>query len=235
MALLRLSNIANYLTFERNLDNAIQFVGMNACSSGRVARIYLARLHSDSSLTHISSFGFSEAFIAEHQKFKMAELTDLMKSVHSKEVIIKSDNSKVRVLESDSKQHERKVVWRSSVYIPLLPNFAASLATQIHISNNEENRVYFGALRSVLNLYLQNWDALENSNSPRTQKVKTASVGQKLTERQEIILLMIKEGLTNISIAERMGYSESLIRQETIIIYQKLGIDGRREIKGISQ
>jgi len=27
-----------------------------------------------------------------------------------------------------------------------------------------------------------------------------------------------------------MGYSESLIRQETIVIYQKLGIDGRKDI-----
>ena len=60
-------------------------------------------------------------------------------------------------------------------------------------------------------------------------------MGQKLTERQEIILLMIKEGLTNISIAERMGYSESLIRQETMVIYQKLGIDGRKEIRGFRE
>jgi hypothetical protein len=27
-----------------------------------------------------------------------------------------------------------------------------------------------------------------------------------------------------------MGYSESLIRQETMVIYRKLGIEGRRDI-----
>ncbi|MFM8844042.1 MAG: hypothetical protein ACKOFJ_07470 [Actinomycetota bacterium] len=32
------------------------------------------------------------------------------------------------------------------------------------------------------------------------------------------------------AIARRMGYSESLIRQETIVIYRKLGVDGRREL-----
>jgi DNA-binding CsgD family transcriptional regulator len=42
---------------------------------------------------------------------------------------------------------------------------------------------------------------------------------------------MIKEGRTNVSIAAILGYSESLIRQETIIIYRKLGISGRNELK----
>jgi DNA-binding NarL/FixJ family response regulator len=55
-------------------------------------------------------------------------------------------------------------------------------------------------------------------------------LGEKLTERQSLILDLIKEGKTNIAIADRLGYSESLIRQETMVIYQKLGVDGRREI-----
>lgn len=52
-----------------------------------------------------------------------------------------------------------------------------------------------------------------------------------LTSRQLRILDMVKENRTNSSIAAALGYSESLIRQETIIIYRKLGIDGRRELR----
>jgi len=55
-------------------------------------------------------------------------------------------------------------------------------------------------------------------------------MGKELTRRQTSILVMIKEGRTNGSIASVLGYSESLIRQETIIIYKKLGVDGRREL-----
>ena len=55
-------------------------------------------------------------------------------------------------------------------------------------------------------------------------------MGAKLSERQELILEMIKDGMTNSSIANRMGYSESLIRQESMAIYQKLGVDGRRDL-----
>ncbi len=50
-----------------------------------------------------------------------------------------------------------------------------------------------------------------------------------LTERQNLILKLISEGRTNAAIADVLGYSESLIRQETIRIYAKLGCSGRNE------
>jgi DNA-binding CsgD family transcriptional regulator len=54
--------------------------------------------------------------------------------------------------------------------------------------------------------------------------------GQPLTARQNEILEMIKDLLTNSMIANRIGYSESLVRRETIIIYAKLGVRGRKDI-----
>jgi DNA-binding NarL/FixJ family response regulator len=50
-----------------------------------------------------------------------------------------------------------------------------------------------------------------------------------LSERQNLILKLIAEGRTNAAIADVLGYSESLIRQETIKIYAKLGCSGRNE------
>lgn len=57
--------------------------------------------------------------------------------------------------------------------------------------------------------------------------------GQHLTERQELILKLISEGRTNGDIADVLGYSESLIRQETIRIYAILGCSGRSEASAI--
>lgn len=42
---------------------------------------------------------------------------------------------------------------------------------------------------------------------------------------------MMVTGKTNRQIATDLSYSVSLIRQETMSIYLKLGIDGRKEIK----
>lgn len=51
-----------------------------------------------------------------------------------------------------------------------------------------------------------------------------------LTPRQWIVLGAIKRGLTNPVIAKELEFSESLIRQETVQIYRKLGVSGRKEL-----
>lgn len=54
-----------------------------------------------------------------------------------------------------------------------------------------------------------------------------------LSERQLLILKLISEGRTNADIADVLGYSESLIRQETIKIYSFLDCSGRSEATSI--
>ena len=52
-----------------------------------------------------------------------------------------------------------------------------------------------------------------------------------LSNREERVLALIREGKTNAQIAFELGYSESLIRQETVSIYRKLGVNGRKDLK----
>jgi len=85
---------------------------------------------------------------------------------------------------------------------------------------------FFECLRSILNF----WEiSREQLIFKRTNY--HGSFDRELTTRQKKILEMIKLGRTNSAIAGLLGYSESLIRQETIIIYRKLGISGRRDLK----
>ncbi len=65
---------------------------------------------------------------------------------------------------------------------------------------------------------------------PKASKASFANAETQLTKRQDLIVGLIKEGKTNMQIALDLGYSESLIRQETITIYRKLGIDGRKSL-----
>lgn len=48
-----------------------------------------------------------------------------------------------------------------------------------------------------------------------------------LSERQLEILRLMSAGKTNAAIARELGYSESTVRQETMVIYRALGVDGR--------
>jgi DNA-binding NarL/FixJ family response regulator len=85
-------------------------------------------------------------------------------------------------------------------------------------------------LKSLFSLYIHQLDVSQNSRRRGGSQAKENLIGRQLTERQSLILDLIKSGMTNIAIAHKMGYSESLIRQETMAIYQKLGIDGRKDL-----
>jgi len=51
-----------------------------------------------------------------------------------------------------------------------------------------------------------------------------------LTSRQWNILKSLRSGLTNPDIARDLGFSESLVRHETMKIYSSLGVSGRKEL-----
>jgi DNA-binding CsgD family transcriptional regulator len=53
----------------------------------------------------------------------------------------------------------------------------------------------------------------------------------KLSKRQLEIFTHMTIGLTNVEIAALIGYSESLVKSESVKIFQKLGISGRRDPK----
>ena len=57
--------------------------------------------------------------------------------------------------------------------------------------------------------------------------------GSELTDRQLVILRLIGEDRTNLSISQFLGYSESTIRQEIMRIFARLGCKTRSEAAGI--
>ena len=71
---------------------------------------------------------------------------------------------------------------------------------------------------------------LESTHHATGIKERVSSVKTQLTQRQEVICSFLEKGFTNPQIAEEIGYSESLIRQETIAIYSALQISGRKEL-----
>jgi len=230
MGLMRLSNIANYLTLERDLSAAVQFVALNACQSGLPCRFYVSRLNSDLTLHHIASFGFSEEFIALNSKFSLLTNPLLNQAIQSEKLLVRPRDEAYRREFKDLVSLDDDSRWETTIFMPLLPNYASTLSTQIKVEDHEESREYFGLLQSIFNLYIQRMGIHKTHNSGRVSKIKENRMGAKLSERQELILEMIKDGMTNSSIANRMGYSESLIRQESMAIYQKLGVDGRRDL-----
>lgn len=76
--------------------------------------------------------------------------------------------------------------------------------------------------------------ALKNSNGsnelPRKAHPDHAISRFTLTARQWNVLEAVRRGKTNPEIAHDLGFSESLVRHETMKIYRQLAISGRKEL-----
>lgn len=231
MQLERLKDLANFLSTRCTVDEAVRFISLNACLSGCPCRLFIARLNNNLTLQPYASLGYSEDFLLRNATFNLISNPLLKETVLSDTVtIVNRDSEYFKQVRSILKQDVIEDDWRSTVFIPLLPSFAAALTFQVEVENNSENKIYLEALGSLINLYLQFTDGANETSRRKISESKEIRIGMKLTERQEVILDMVKAGMTNPAIAEQLGYSESLIRQETMAIYQKLGVDGRRSL-----
>ena len=84
------------------------------------------------------------------------------------------------------------------------------------------------AVTSILKVYES---AIELKTTLGSRTFLDGSEIQPLSDRQNSILQLIKQGKTNKEIADVIGYSESLVRHETIIIYKKLRVEGRHQLR----
>jgi DNA-binding NarL/FixJ family response regulator len=105
------------------------------------------------------------------------------------------------------------------------------------IEPNAEVEAFLKAIGHVLSLHLYRSDVNQVLPATSLKPIKVGGVTKEatsaITDRQLLILRMMSEGRTNLAISERLGYSESTIRQETIRIFAKLGCSSREEATSI--
>ena len=230
MLISNLRRICDALAAEKNIEQATQLIAINSCYSGNCSRIYIGRFFENFDLTTFASFGFKSqpGLISSYEKKLLPHLVRSV--IQSNSIYFGEHDDRYQELFFSATGEKDESMWKTTVVIPLLPDFFATLSLTIEIKENVEAREYFEALRSVINLYLTFFSKFAKG-SRESSKIRNSSLNsQDLTERQELILELMQEGKTNGAIATRMGYSESLIRQETIVIYRKLGIAGRKDL-----
>lgn len=230
-----LRRICDHLSRETDVEDAIQLFALNACYSGSPSRLFLGKLEKDMSVLPVAIFGFDW-----EQEITRAYVTNLVPHLlkhlnNSDSVSFVEHDLKYQEFHNNSVDKEDPGIWKTTILMPMLPNYFGVLSTQVEVQQNNENVEYFNALRAIFHLFMntkgRSLQLLNNESKPK----KVDLSGVKLTERQELILALIEEGHTNSAIADRLGYSESLIRQETITIYRKLGIEGRRDLQIIQK
>ncbi len=225
---LRLRHIADFLANESDFRAGLKFVAVNFCSSGEPARLILNRVSGSSGLSHLFSFGFHQTLISLGQThhFFTEQAHHHLDKGENLSIISHDDEYKQVFMESIGFPDDDR--FEVTFVISLSSEFVLTISSKHHRIEDElhEELILLG---SIVNLYLNMVDK-DLWNQGKSKRQRATSLGQALTERQELIVELIREGKRNHEIAQALGYSESLIRQETMAIYKKLGVPGRKSL-----
>lgn len=88
------------------------------------------------------------------------------------------------------------------------------------------------AIADVLSIYVAGTRQMVSRNNDTAPATAERA---DLTSRQREVLSSLSEGLTMHQIARRMGFSDSIIRAESVNIYRKLGVHDREQAIEVAQ
>jgi DNA-binding CsgD family transcriptional regulator len=219
----KLLAIVQFLAINPTLRDLTDFLGSSHCPSGEVSRAYFAKIIDKTSFLVETTYGFKENECWPGKIFP-CEITRPSGRAVLEDQIIFEDNTPEYYLKYTSLKDEPIAhIWSSQVTIPINSEHIVQFGR--YAKFQPEDQLFYQNLQSLLQIYFS-----------RIGKVSLGIgdlSGKPLTPRQNEILAHMKSGMTNDEIAIAIGYSSSLVKQESMLIFSKLGISGRRDL-GIS-
>jgi len=192
--------------------------------------LYMAELSDDGYVTPVAAFGFDRVALASWGKFPLSTQIPITEAVRNDRcVLIDSAEELLQRYPIIGEMEDVSYDWASVLALPMLPFGVAFAVLGSTPTWDEELELYLRLVGSVVALHLIRVRRLKEIPEFRRGKTSKPS-GIELSSRQKVILEMLSKGATNSEIALEIGYSESLIRQETIEIYRTLGVSGRKEL-----
>ena len=230
--------------FLKKLEEVSRFLVVNEASSDEVCRflnfqifnylesraIYFAELTNDGCLQPAGDFGFAKGAVDSWGSFPLTVDMPITAAVRQDSLIhVKSPDDMYEkfpaMRQVDKIDHE----WASILAIPV---HAFGVYTITSFKQPELDEVHERFLRTVGQLAcaaLIKHRLLNRIKSRSSKSIVSFAKGQ-LTQRQDQIRKLILSGMTNVEIAQEIGYSDSLVRQETMAIYAALNVSGRKEL-----
>lgn len=217
----RVEVIADFLSKSPIPDQAVDFLSSNISPNDEVTFSYRGKM-SEKGVIHCENLHGSSKFeIASESTMHISESRPISNALRTQRTVWalrETVSSEFR----DFVSLDSRTPWASLCSIPISLNRVYSFSFLSDVTKLEGVENYFDAIKSMLKFYENSLEGSTHLNNIE---------GTELSKRQEVILSMMKEGKTNKAIALAIGYSESLVRHETIIIYKKLGVEGRHELQ----
>ena len=223
----RINSIAEFLARAPHPDQAIDFLSGNISPLDEVVVAYRGVVDPDGVIRCENIQGFSKYEVLTKTSFRLSDQRPLSVAARTQKTVW-AHVSTVKEEFPDFVHFDRFSSWESMVVIPVTLARAYGFSFATDLRQLDGINQYLEAVASLLKVYES---ALELKNTLGSRSYIDASEVQPLTQRQTTILESLKNGMTNKEIAELIGYSESLVRHETMIIYKKLRVEGRHQLR----
>jgi DNA-binding CsgD family transcriptional regulator len=231
MYLKKLEDLSRFLvTNESTSDEICRFLNFETFNYLESRAILFAQLTNDGSLTPTADFGFTTGAVASWGKFPLTFDMPITSAVRKnicvhinspKDLFVKYPGMKdIPNLDQD---------WNSILAIPVHAYGVFSITSyQQPVMDDDHD----GFLRTVGQLATVGMTKVKLAGliKNRGARAMQNSRGLELTPRQELIKKLVLQGMTNQQIAIEIGFSDSLVRQETMAIYAALNVSGRKEL-----
>ena len=232
MYLKKLESLSRYLILnESNKDDICRFLNFEIFDYLENRAVYFAQLSQDGCLQPIADFGFTKGSVDSWGAFPLTLDIPITAAVRQNSCIyIDSPDdmyTKFPVMKNIEKiDHD----WKSIVAIPIHAFGVLSLTCYKPPKKDAEHERFLRTVGQLASVALTKCHLIEQLHRRGKGPANRVTKKGDLTERQKIIKEFILRCMTNVQIANEIGFSDSLVRQETIAIYAALNVSGRKEL-----
>ncbi len=216
--------ITQLLANKPALDALCNFLSLKHCPSGEVSRVYFGKKLEDDKLRVEAAHGFEPENCYVGKVFPLEIGRPSGRAILENKIIMEVNKPEYYIKYPAIKNAPIPYPWSSQVTIPINDQFFMQCGRYAPISEGDE--IFYQNLQSLMQIYF---------NKIGKVSLEVGDLfGKDLTARQEKILELMRLGSTNEEIAQKIGYSPSLVKQETMLIFSKLGVSGRKDLSNAS-
>jgi DNA-binding CsgD family transcriptional regulator len=224
---------SDFLAREPKSYNEIaQFLAMNTFAEDKSHCIYIGELIETGVVCTLGGFGWTSTEYSSFIDLPIQSEYPITESIRRNEVMLVLNDADFKTQYPLMAEFPVRADWVSGVAIPAYPIGGIALFSSIKLELSESAQIFYVAIGSLLGLYA--------SRLPKALVAVAITVKEKidlppvpLSDRQLVIAGLLERGFNNAQIGLEIGYSESLIRQETVAIYRKLQVTGRQALQAI--
>jgi DNA-binding CsgD family transcriptional regulator len=230
MEIQKISEFSNFLANSPKSYHAIaQFLVMNTFRADNFLTAMIIELTENGLTCPIGGFGWDQETFDSFPDRSINAISPITNSIRKNEITFFANNAVLAIDFPDYILNDPEG-WVSGVAIPVYPMGGMCFVSSQPLELTHEKLIILTAIGSLLGLY--------GSRLPTELVREAIRVNEKinldqaaLTDRQLVIAGLLERGFSNSQIGLEIGYSESLVRQETVSIYKKLKVTGREAMQ----